>query len=75
MKLHMAYKGTDKVTVEVYKGSKRKGNTLWYNGESTYFSFFKAFSRTTLAKWETGTYYVKVTKPAKESGIFSIYAK
>lgn len=74
MTFTMTYLGTNQATVTIYHGNQNKYNRTYSNGDQGTVTY-KNYLTGAKTAWPKGTYYVKITNPAKESGIFSIKAK
>ena len=73
--LSIGYNGNYSVKATIYKGSKAVYTYTIYNGKGLDFSYTN-LARTKKVKWQTGTYYVKISKNQKtDSGLISIKIK
>lgn len=73
--LSICYNGNYSVKATIYKGSKAVYTYTIYNGKGLDFSYTN-LARTKKVKWQTGTYYVKISKNQKtDSGLISIKIK
>lgn len=73
---YIKYSGSDSISVEIYKGSKKESSSTLYSGKALKFRWQTLWG--SAVKWPKGTYYIKVKNNKlsdKSGGIVSVKVK